>query len=1110
MEDEGRDVLTATLKSWFDSDTDGVKNVSQEGSNGCSQQNASQPLSPPPGIPAQAHTPRDPVHAGAAVPRPFSGGAPFGAGSSLDSGAPFGPGAFSVEGSESHRFRHPTPQHSVEQQGRFPGGHQHEAAAVDVLRRENASLLQRCDALDAAQRAAVQECRKKEELVAQLKRTFETREARVQEEMNFHVEQAVKLAKQQMFLQQTQAEKEEKERNAANFAVLAKQKSALEQQLKAQREACVRAEEREKTLKKQTEAREKMPMKQAGEREMVLMKRTEEIEQTLRSEKASLQAELSSSAALRTELSTAKQRCVVLTQDKEALEKELSALRMNLERLRWEKAKGEADHQKLEKELSALRMNLERLRGEKAKGEADHQKLEKEVSALRMNLERLKGEKAKGEAERVVLTQDKEALEKEVSALKMKLEHVEGEQAKGLADYQKLVEQTAKKQLETIKKFEVVVQEKKENANMLSCLREEKECMKKQLQSMQEEISQIKKGWKETETFRKVQKQEVDKMMQHAVERHREIVKEKEAAEQELSSIAKKHDLLKGLYQTLLQVSIDSLLQLETPPPEPEEGKSEPPSEPASAVAAAAAEAPREPPSENPVQRPNAAKSIRENAIARIRAVAQKYFLSVEAAPPTVDEMLSLTAALSDPPSPSPPIPGVPPVESSDINVLVEKSQPEPTVAEPSEVPASSEGAVAQAAQAASSQRRNETERPSMGVLLRPSLRGTESMRSAVGAKGRKEAEWKDLRCVQEVKGSESESAVTCLCFGQERHHLHYYLMACASKDGNIVIYRIYRTEMERAQMSKDELDQIQSAAPGASGTRSEWDSPPSSDNDLVFVHHRLTGHSRAVTSIFFSPTEDQLVTTSIDKCARLWNVDSGELMKTFTDSSANLGAAFLPSNPKVLVAANSNAVVRLLNADNGIVHQKLKVDSEVRAMRFDGTGKYLMAGTKAGNIHVLEAIDGATLKFKFRLTVARGVITCITFVPSPEEGRNPFVLVNSCDDIVSIVDCLYGPAPGVLCRLQVQHRVKVANALLPVRCCYSSFGGGYLISGSEDKEVYVFALRKEMHYKSGSLAHHRAPVLSVATNRTDTLLVSADSQGSIALWRRHDCSQLP
>merc|ERR1719223_1443303 len=286
------------------------------------------------------------------------------------------------------------------------------------------------------------------------------------------------------------------------------------------------------------------------------------------------------------------------------------------------------------------------------------------------------------------------------------------------------------------------------------------------------------------------------------------------------------------------------------------------------------------------------------------------------------------------------------------------------------------------------------------------------------------------------------------------------------------------------------------------------YSSPPA-DHSNIAVHSRLVGHSRAITSIFFNLLEDQLVTTSIDKSVRFWGVDSGEMLKVFTDSSAVPVAAFLPFNPQVFVAANSNAVLRLVNVQNGMVLQKLKVETEVRALKFDDTGLFLIAGSKSGSIHVLEASDSSTLKFKFKVQLARGGVTCITFVPAAY-GQPPCLLVNTSDSSATIIDCTYGPPAGAQGVLTVRHRVRVAHSLLPLKCCYSPSGQGYLISGSEDKEVYIYSLAKASNYKMQYLKHHQVPVVAVATNLQDTLLASADSLGRIVLWRRMDFSHIP
>ena len=105
----------------------------------------------------------------------------------------------------------------------------------------------------------------------------------------------------------------------------------------------------------------------------------------------------------------------------------------------------------------------------------------------------------------------------------------------------------------------------------------------------------------------------------------------------------------------------------------------------------------------------------------------------------------------------------------------------------------------------------------------------------------------------------------------------------------------------------------------------------------------------------------------------------------------------------------------------------------------------------------------------------------------------------------MTIIDCIYGPPAGVLTNLTVRHRVKVTHSLLPLKCCYSPSGTGYLISGSENTEVYIYSLGRGTNYRMQCLKHHRVPVVAVATNCQDTLLASADSLGKIFLWRRMD-----
>lgn len=378
----------------------------------------------------------------------------------------------------------------------------------------------------------------------------------------------------------------------------------------------------------------------------------------------------------------------------------------------------------------------------------------------------------------------------------------------------------------------------------------------------------------------------------------------------------------------------------------------------------------------------------------------------------------------------------------------------------------------------------------SVGAMgpLRPSLNHRTAMMNSPTA-----TVVNNLMVVHERK--DSENAVTCMCFGQERAHKAYVLLATAYKDGMAIVYRCYRTEMELRMVSDADI-------PG---------------NDIDFlqrnsefsVHSRLIGHSHACTSIFFNAPEDHLITASIDKSVRIWDVDSGELLKVFTDKSPICLAMFLPRHPQLFMLANKHCILRLTDERNGTVLQRLKLQTEVRALEVDDTGLLVFAGTRNGTIHVLEVSEvgsSVALQLKFSVPVASGCMTCMTFVPTLH-GQQPCLLVSVTNCGVSIVDLDYSPITKVLSSLSVRHRVKTAHTIFPLKCCYSPTAPGYLISGSEDEDIYICSLAKGTNYHVEYLKHHKAPVVAVAVNHQATILATSDCFGRVALWRGIDFS---
>ncbi len=226
-----------------------------------------------------------------------------------------------------------------------------------------------------------------------------------------------------------------------------------------------------------------------------------------------------------------------------------------------------------------------------------------------------------------------------------------------------------------------------------------------------------------------------------------------------------------------------------------------------------------------------------------------------------------------------------------------------------------------------------------------------------------------------------------------------------------------------------------------------------------VVLQTAIGNHTHAVTSMTFSNNEDQIITGSIDKTITVSNCTTGDVIRVFTDSSPIPCFHMIPNEDHLMLATNSNAVMRVVNMTDGHIIQKLKCASEVRALAFD-IDSHCFAGSKSGTILVLNynkfaLLNDTKFQFAFKVQLAQGGITHITF----NDGK---LYVNAADSHFSVVDCIYNDEK--ITDLNVLHRFNVAHSLLPLKNCVS---GDYMISGGEDKKVHIWKVDDGKSQKS-------------------------------------------
>ncbi|CAD7936120.1 unnamed protein product [Amoebophrya sp. A120] len=123
-----------------------------------------------------------------------------------------------------------------------------------------------------------------------------------------------------------------------------------------------------------------------------------------------------------------------------------------------------------------------------------------------------------------------------------------------------------------------------------------------------------------------------------------------------------------------------------------------------------------------------------------------------------------------------------------------------------------------------------------------------------------------------------------------------------------------------------------------------------------------------------------QLFSASLSGEAKLWDVETGELLVCYEDKHAISCACYIEpivnfySNPSLsgapvvstatsaryLIYATTAPALRLITTKDHKVAQKLKMDAEIRCLAFDETGRFGLCGAGNGCIYVVEAWEAS------------------------------------------------------------------------------------------------------------------------------------------------------
>ncbi|XP_068323947.1 uncharacterized protein [Pyrus communis] len=277
------------------------------------------------------------------------------------------------------------------------------------------------------------------------------------------------------------------------------------------------------------------------------------------------------------------------------------------------------------------------------------------------------------------------------------------------------------------------------------------------------------------------------------------------------------------------------------------------------------------------------------------------------------------------------------------------------------------------------------------------------------------------------------------------------------------------------------------------------------SDPPSILKH--LHGHSKDVTDFDFSSNNQYIASSSMDKTVRVWEISKGLCIRVIYGVSPQLCIRFHPVNNNFLSAGNADKEVTVFNFSTGRVIHKIFFDSEVTSMDSAHTGQLIFCGDATGCIYSISMNSHTGMlsrSHRHRSSTRRkSAVITVQYRSFSLLARGPVLLTCTQDGNLSFFSVAL-EIQGYLtlrCSLKLNPRIyRIRASFCPL---LSLEKGEFIVSGSEDSNVYFYDLTRPKHTCVNKLQGHRFPVIGVAWNHGENLLASSDFYGTVIVWKR-------
>ena len=219
--------------------------------------------------------------------------------------------------------------------------------------------------------------------------------------------------------------------------------------------------------------------------------------------------------------------------------------------------------------------------------------------------------------------------------------------------------------------------------------------------------------------------------------------------------------------------------------------------------------------------------------------------------------------------------------------------------------------------------------------------------------------------------------------------------------------------------------------------------------NGELSVKHKLSGHQKPVSSVSWSPNDQELLTCGVEEAVRRWDVSTGTCLQVYEKNGPGLiSCAWFPSG-KYILSGLSDKSICMWDLDGKEVESwKGQRTLKISDLEITGDGEHMLSICK----------DNSILYFNKETRDERYIDEDQTITSFSLSKDSRLLLVNLLNQEIHLWNIEGDP------KLVGKYRSHKRSRFV-IRSCFGGLEQSFIASGSEDSQVLILNPYVQIHH---------------------------------------------